>query len=91
MNKFNPQVVIHTAAWVDVDGCQVNPGKAKESNETLTKLVVNASPKKAKIIYISTEQVFSGEKPYASESGPTRPINVYGSTKLEGLNGSRKI
>ena len=84
MNKFNPQVVIHTAAWVDVDGCQVNPTKAKESKETLTKLVVSASPKKAKIVYISTEQVFPGNKACAKESDPTRPINVYGRTKLAG-------
>jgi len=84
MNKFNPQVVIHTAAWVDVDGCQVNPAKAKESNETLTKLVVSASPKNAKIVYISTEQVFPGNKTYAKESDPTRPINIYGRTKLAG-------
>jgi dTDP-4-dehydrorhamnose reductase len=84
MNKFNPQVVIHTAAWVDVDGCEENPAKAKESNETLTKLVVSASPKKAKIVYISTEQVFPGNKPFAMESDPTRPINVYGRTKLAG-------
>ena len=84
MDKFNPQVVIHTAAWVDVDGCQVNPAKAKESNETLTKLVVSASPKKAKIVYISTEQVFPGNKAYAKESDPTRPINIYGRTKLAG-------
>lgn len=84
MDKFKPQVVIHTAAWVDVDGCQVNPTKAKESNETLTKLVVSASPKKAKIVYISTEQVFPGNKACAKESDPTRPINVYGRTKLAG-------
>jgi len=84
MGKFNPQVVIHAAAWVDVDGCQKNPEKAKESNETLTQLVVNASPKKAKIVYISTEQVFPGKKPYAKESDPTRPLNVYGRTKLAG-------
>ena len=84
MRKFDPQVVIHTAAWVDVDGCQKHPEKAKENNETLTQLVVNASPKKAKIIYISTEQVFPGKKPYAKESDPTRPLNVYGRTKLAG-------
>jgi dTDP-4-dehydrorhamnose reductase len=86
MKEFSPHVVIHTAAWVDVDGCQVNPAKAKESNETLTKLVVSASPKKAKIVYISTEQVFPGNKPYAKESDPTRPINIYGRTKLAGEN-----
>jgi len=84
MNKFNPQVVIHTAAWVDVDGCEENPAKAKESNETLTKIVVSASPKKAKIVYISTEQVFPGNKACAKESDPTRPINTYGRTKLAG-------
>ena len=84
MGKFNPKVVIHTAAWVEVDGCEENPAKAKESNETLTKLVVSSSPKKAKIVYISTEQVFPGNKPYAKESDPTRPINIYGRTKLAG-------
>jgi len=84
MGKFNPQIVIHTAAWVDVDGCQVNPSKAKESNETLTKIVVESSPKNSKIVYISSEMVFPGTRPYARESDPTRPLNVYGRTKLAG-------
>jgi len=84
MARFGPQVIIHTAAWVDVDGCQKNPAKAKKTNETLTKKIVDASPKESKIVYISTEQVFPGLKPFAKELDPTKPLNVYGRTKLAG-------
>ena len=85
MDKFNPQVVIHTAAWVDVDGCQVNPTKAKESNETLTKLVVKTSPHDLSI--------FTGAPNWwANKSSRNRagPISLFEPTSLVGLQVGKK-
>ncbi len=79
-------VVIHTAAYSDVDGCENNPGLAHESNALATKFLSRlCGLKKIPFIYVSTDYVFDGRKrsPYA-ESDKTCPVNVYGLTKLEG-------
>ena len=84
-DKENPDLIIHTAAWTDVDGCEKDPEKAYMVNVTGTQNIVNAlSGKDIPVILISTDFVFNGEKgePY-SESDRPDPISVYGRTKLE--------
>ena len=81
-----PDLVIHTAAYTDVDGCEDNFDEAFNINAFGTENVAHAS-KEANIpmIYISTDYVFDGKKdsPYLEEDAPN-PLNVYGKSKLEG-------
>jgi len=84
--KECPDIVIHAAAWTDVDGCEENPDKAHEMNVEVTKNVAEALRNiKTFPVYISTDFVFNGSSsvPYTEEDD-TDPINVYGKTKLEG-------
>ena len=86
LSSLTPSLVIHTAAWTDVDGCEKDPKKAFLINESGTENVVMACKKnKTRIVYISTDFVFDGKKntPYTEEDRPN-PINVYGSSKLAG-------
>lgn len=79
-------LVIHTAAYSDVDGCERDPALAHESNGLATRHLAEAcGRKKIPFIYISTDYVFDGRKsaPYA-EGDPVSPVNIYGMTKLEG-------
>ena len=81
-----PEVVIHTAAYTDVDGCEKNPDLAYRVNGTGTQNVALASKEsKAVMIYISTDFVFDGEKrrPYLESDRPN-PLSIYGKSKLEG-------
>ena len=81
-----PEVVIHTAAYTDVDGCEKNEDLAHRVNGTGTQNVALACQKcKAVIAYISTDFVFDGEKkePYIESDRPN-PLSVYGKSKLEG-------
>ena len=87
---IDPDIVIHSLAKVDVDECERNPESARQINQFLTQEILLAAPKKAKFVYISTDQVFSGEKPFAKESDPTLPKNIYGITKLSGESAVRK-
>ena len=84
--EIKPWLIIHTAAFTDVDGCEKYPEKAETINVRGTKNIVSLCREyKTKLIYISTDYVFSGEKPTAyTESDATSPLNVYGRTKLEG-------
>jgi dTDP-4-dehydrorhamnose reductase len=83
---FGPDLVIHTAAFTDVDGCETEPDKAFKVNAFGTRNVaVGAEKAGAKLVYISTDYVFDGksDEPY-DEFSRTNPINVYGMSKLSG-------
>jgi dTDP-4-dehydrorhamnose reductase len=84
--KEKPELVIHAAAWTDVDGCELDPEKADRVNAAGTEILAKASEKLGiPLIYISTDFVFDGKKnaPYLEED-PCSPINVYGNSKFEG-------
>jgi dTDP-4-dehydrorhamnose reductase len=75
-------LVLHAAAWTDVDGAEADPGGAARVNVEGTRNVVALG---APVFYFSTDYVFDGlkAKPYV-ESDEPRPLSVYGRTKLEG-------
>jgi len=81
-----PYVVIHTAAYTDVDGCERDPDSAFQVNAQGTRRVAEGAAKAgAKLLYLSTDYVFDGRKtvPY-TERDPVNPLNVYGRSKLAG-------
>jgi dTDP-4-dehydrorhamnose reductase len=80
------ELIIHTAALTDVDGCELDPERAHRVNVTGTGHVAVAARRLgARLVYISTDYVFDGAKPepYTEEDEP-HPINEYGRSKLEG-------
>lgn len=84
--KFSFDLVIHAAAYSDVDGCERDPNLAHASNALAVKyLAENCVLKKIPLIYVSTDYVFDGRRrsPYP-ENHATLPVNIYGLTKLEG-------
>ena len=81
-----PDVVVHCAALVNVDGCEKNPELAEAVHVGTTKTIADALVKwNGKLINISTDSVFDGFKngPYI-ESDLVSPPNVYARTKLDG-------
>jgi dTDP-4-dehydrorhamnose reductase len=84
--KIKPELVIHAAAYTDVDGCEKNPDKAYSVNTIGTQNVALACQKaEAILLYTSTDFVFNGTKgkPYLEWDRP-EPINVYGKSKYAG-------
>jgi dTDP-4-dehydrorhamnose reductase len=75
-------LVLHAAAWTDVDGAEGDPDGARLANVEGTRNVVALD---APVVYYSTDYVFDGTKhaPYV-ESDEPNPLSVYGRTKLEG-------
>jgi len=79
-------VVIHAAAYTNVDGCARDPILAYRVNGLGTRYVALGCRRiQATMVYISTNEVFAGDgqRPYL-EDDPTRPINPYGQSKLAG-------
>ncbi len=77
-----PDLVLHTAAWTDVDGAEADPQGASAVNVGGT---ANAAGLGAPLVYFSTDYVFDGWKrePYVESDGPN-PLSAYGRSKLFG-------
>lgn len=77
-----PDVVLHAAAWTDVDGAESDPQEAAAVNVGGTGNVAELG---VPLVYYSTDYVFDGRKrePYLESDGPG-PQSVYGRTKLHG-------
>ncbi len=83
---FDPDVVIHAAAWTNVDGCARDPEQAYRINAMGTQSVALAcAASDAAMVYISTNEVFDGTatEPYR-EWDPPHPINPYAQSKAAG-------
>jgi len=86
LRAFRPQVIVHAAAWTDVDGCARDPERAYRVNGMGTQFVAQcAAELEAELVYISTNEVFPGtaSAPYQEWDRP-QPINPYGQSKLAG-------
>ncbi len=75
-------LVLHTAAWTDVDGAEADPQGAAAVNVGGT---AHAAGLGAPLVAFSTDYVFDGRKgaPYVESDGPN-PLSAYGRTKLGG-------
>lgn len=92
INDYNPDVIIHCAAYTNVDGAEVDLETAALINVKGTENIAKVCAQKdITLVYISTDYVFDGEKkePYLP-SDKTNPINNYGQTKLDGEKAIQK-
>jgi dTDP-4-dehydrorhamnose reductase len=86
-------LVIHPAAYTNVDGCARDPELAYRVNALGTKYVALGCRRLgAPLIYISTNEVFPGDaaRPYAEYDQP-RPVNAYGWSKWAGEQAAREV
>jgi dTDP-4-dehydrorhamnose reductase len=74
-------LVLHTAAWTDVDGAEADPQAASAVNVGGTKHAAELGP----LVYYSTDYVFDGRKgsPYVESDAPN-PLSAYGRSKAYG-------
>jgi dTDP-4-dehydrorhamnose reductase len=79
---YRPKLVLHAAAWTDVDGAEGDRDAAERVNVEGTRNVVALG---VPVVYFSTDYVFDGAKrtPYL-ESDEPHPLSAYGRTKLAG-------
>jgi dTDP-4-dehydrorhamnose reductase len=93
VSKEKPDYIIHGAAYTQVDKAEDSVEICRKVNafgtENIAKVAKEAD---VKLIYISTDFVFDGEKttPYTEED-MANPLSVYGLTKYEGEEFIRKI
>ena len=88
LDRDRPEVVVHAAAWTDVDGCALDPALAMRRNATATGVLAEAcAARRADLLIVSTNEVFDGSRtdgrPYEPTDTPC-PGNPYGASKAEG-------
>ena len=79
---FTPELVLHAAAWTDVEGAEDDPQGAAATNVGGTQ---HAAALGAPIVAFSSDYVFDGSKgePYVESDAPN-PLGAYGRSKLLG-------
>ena len=88
LDRDRPEVVVHTAAWTDVDGCARDPDLATRRNAVATGVLASACATRGiDLLVISTNEVFDGlrtdGRPY-DQDAPVSPANAYGASKAAG-------
>ncbi|MBW3015161.1 SDR family oxidoreductase [Candidatus Woesearchaeota archaeon] len=85
VQEIKPDVVIHTVALTNLDFAEENPGVAYDVNVKTTENMCEACKSiGAKVVYISTDYVFDGNRGNYSEEDNPNPESVYAKTKLQG-------
>ncbi len=80
-----PDVVLHTAALSGLGDCQRNPQLAERVNAQATAELARWCQKHGvRLVYLSTDIVFKGDRPPYDEQEQPDPINVYGRSKWHG-------
>jgi dTDP-4-dehydrorhamnose reductase len=83
VTSFQPDAIIHAAAWTAVDACEADPDRAFGVNALATRHVAEAARRVgAHLTSFSTDYVFDGLKssPYV-EWDPPNPQSIYGQSK----------
>ncbi|MDO4869492.1 MAG: dTDP-4-dehydrorhamnose reductase [Bacillota bacterium] len=86
---LRPDAIIHCAAWTNVDAAEDEDNRDlvwRINAEGTRNVAAAARNVDAKMIYISTDYVFdgSGQRPWEADCQTFAPLNIYGSSKLQG-------
>jgi dTDP-4-dehydrorhamnose reductase len=93
MQSHQPDIVLHPAAWTDVNGCALNPQQAIRVNGVGThNIAVTTAQLNVPIVYVSSNEVFDGQlnRPY-TEFDQTNPINPYAYSKWYGERAVQQV
>jgi dTDP-4-dehydrorhamnose reductase len=80
--RARPRLIIHCAGVCSVETCEAGPEFAYSVNVDGTRILLDHAPPETRIVYCSSDHVFSGDTgPYAEDAAPD-PISVYGRTRV---------
>ncbi len=85
ISAADPDWVVHCAAATNVDACERDPETAFRLNRDMAAYVAEAAwDARARLIHVSTDAVFDGERGGYVEEDDANPATVYGRSKLAG-------
>jgi len=77
-----PDLIVHCAGICDVETCETSPEFAYSVNVDGTAILVDHAPPHTRIVYLSSDHVFSGDTGPYREDSPTDPVSTYGKTRV---------
>jgi dTDP-4-dehydrorhamnose reductase len=84
LDEAKPDAVIHTAAMAAPDDCAADVPATRQINVQGPKLLAGACAQRGiKLLFTSTDQVFSGAKAFQVEDDTVQPLGVYGKSKVD--------
>jgi dTDP-4-dehydrorhamnose reductase len=85
LDEIKPGAVIHCAAMADIDACEKQPEKADLINTRVPGILAHAcAVRKIRLVHLSTDAVFDGQRGDYLETDTPNPLSVYARTKLDG-------
>ena len=85
LDDFRPESLIHCAALTDVDRCENDPREAlRQNSEIPSRLALWCRRKEVRMVHLSTDAIFDGERGGYEEGDEARPVNEYGASKRAG-------
>jgi len=85
LDEVGPDAVVHAAVLSRGDECERRPDLATELNARLPgRLAAACRPRGIRLVGLSTDLVFGGERALSDERSAPAPLGIYGRTKLEG-------
>ena len=85
LDQTQPDWVIHCAAMAILDACEADPARARQINTKVPgKLAAYVARGGARLLHVSTDAVFDGQRGEYTEEDAPNPLSVYARTKLDG-------
>ena len=82
LNEFHPEIVIHTAGLTNIQYCQKHRQEAEDINYRATaQLAAFCAQRAIRLVNISSDMVFDGQKGGYNEEEALNPLNFYGKGK----------
>lgn len=83
LQRYRPDTVVHTVGLTNVDECEYDAERSRHINVELAENVAKATRRAGiRLIHISTDHLFAGDRPLRTEADTPRPLNAYARTKL---------
>jgi dTDP-4-dehydrorhamnose reductase/ubiquinone/menaquinone biosynthesis C-methylase UbiE len=87
-----PDIILHAAAMTDNREVEANPQAAQLVNvDGTVNLATACDGSRIRIVYLSTDYVYKGDRGNYSESDEVVPFNLYAATKLAGEEAVRRV
>lgn len=92
IENIEPDIIIHTAALSQVDYCELNRDEAWRVNVEATEKIALVSKKVgARLVFLSSDFVFSGQNEFETEESACSPVSFYGETKVAAERAIKRI